>query len=130
MSDAALKKKRPLWYNLNLLNLPLPGVISILHRISGALLFLSTAWLLYLLDSSLASAEGYAGIKASLSHPLAKLVLLGLLWAFLHHLFAGIRYLFLDIHKAVDLPAARMTSGVVLAVSLLLTAVLGGWLLW
>ena len=60
MPDAALKKKRPLWYNLNLLNLPLPGVISILHRISGALLVLFAAWLLYLLDSSLASAERYA----------------------------------------------------------------------
>jgi len=130
MPDAALKKKRPLWYNLNLLNLPLPGVISILHRISGALLFLFAAWLLYLLDSSLASAERYAEIKAGLAHPLAKLVLLGLLWAFLHHLCAGIRYLFLDVHKGVDLPTARMTSGVVLAVSLALTAVLGGWLLW
>jgi succinate dehydrogenase / fumarate reductase cytochrome b subunit len=130
MPDAALKKKRPLWYNLNLLNLPLPGVISILHRISGALLFLSSAWLLYLLDESLASPDRYAAIKASLSHPLAKWVLLGLLWAFLHHLCAGVRYLFLDIHKGVDLPTARMTSGAVLAVSLALTAVLGGWLLW
>jgi len=130
MPDAALKKKRPLWYDLNLLNLPLPGVVSILHRISGALLFLFSAWLLYLLDSSLASAERYAEIKASLAHPLAKLVLLGLLWAYLHHLCAGVRYLFLDIHRGVDLPAARRTSGVVLAVSLVLTAVLGGWLLW
>jgi succinate dehydrogenase / fumarate reductase cytochrome b subunit len=130
MPDAALKKKRPIWYDLNLLNLPLPGVISILHRISGALLFLFTAWLLYLLDASLASAERYAEIKATLSHPLAKLVLLGLLWAYLHHLCAGIRYLFLDIDKGVDLPAARTSSVVVVAVSLALTAVLGGWLLW
>ena len=130
MSDAALKKKRPLWYDLNLLNLPLPGVITIVHRISGALLFLFTAWLLYLLDASLASAERYAEIKTTLSHPLAKLVLLGLLWAYLHHLCAGIRYLFLDIHRGVDLPAARVTSGVVLAVSLVLTTMLGGWLLW
>jgi succinate dehydrogenase / fumarate reductase cytochrome b subunit len=130
MPDAALKKKRPLWYNLNLLNLPLPGVVSILHRISGALLFVFTAWLLYLLDASLTSAEGYAQIKATLGHPLAKLVLLGLLWALLHHLCAGVRYLFLDIHKGVDLPTARLTSGIVLVASLVLTAVLGGWLLW
>jgi len=130
MPDAALKKKRPLWYDLNLLNLPLPGMVSILHRISGALLFLFAAWLLYLLDSSLASAERYGEIRGSLAHPLARLVLLGLLWAYLHHLCAGIRYLFLDIDKGVELPAARVTSGVVLAVSLVLTAVLGGWLLW
>ena len=130
MPDAALKKKRPLWYDLNLLNLPLPGVISILHRISGALLFVFAAWLLYLLDASLASAERYDAIKASLAHPLAKLVLLGLLWAYLHHLCAGVRYLFLDIHRGIDLPTARITSVIVLAVSLALTAVLGGMLLW
>jgi succinate dehydrogenase / fumarate reductase cytochrome b subunit len=130
MPDAALKKKRPLWYNLSLLNLPLPGVVSILHRISGALLFLFAAWLLYLLDGSLTSPERYAAITATLAHPLAKLVLLGLLWAFLHHLCAGVRYLFLDIHKGVDLPTARLTSGLVFAVSLALTAVLGAMLLW
>ena len=65
-----------------------------------------------------------------MSQPLAKLVLLGLLWSFLHHLCAGIRYLFLDIHKGIDLASARATSGVVLAVSLALTAVLGWRLLW
>jgi succinate dehydrogenase / fumarate reductase cytochrome b subunit len=130
MPDAALKKKRPLWYNLSLLNLPLPGVVSILHRISGALLFLFAAWLLYLLDASLASPERYAAIKTALAHPLAKLVLLGLLWAFLHHLCAGVRYLFLDIHKGVDLPTARLTSVLVLVASLALTAVLGTTLLW
>lgn len=130
MPDAALKKKRPLWYNLSLLNLPLPGVVSILHRISGLLLFLFTAWLLYLLDASLTSPERYDATKALLAHPLAKLVLLGLLWAFLHHLCAGVRYLFLDIHKGVDLPTARLTSGLVLGVSLALTGVLGAMLLW
>jgi succinate dehydrogenase / fumarate reductase cytochrome b subunit len=130
MPDAALKKNRPLWYNLSLLNLPLPGVVSILHRISGALLFLFAAWLLYLLDASLASPERYGAIQAALAHPLAKLVLLGLLWAFLHHLCAGVRYLFLDIHKGVDLPTARVTSVLVLVASLALTAVLGAMLLW
>ena len=130
MSDAAVKKKRPLWYNLSLFNLPLPGVVSILHRVSGAALFLLTAWLLYLLDASLAAPERFEDMKRVVAHPLARLVLLGALWAFLHHLCAGIRYLFLDIHKGIDLPAARATSGVVLAVSLVLTAVLGGVLLW
>jgi succinate dehydrogenase / fumarate reductase cytochrome b subunit len=130
MPDAAAKKKRPLWYNLSLLNLPLPGIVSILHRVSGLLLFLLTAFLLYLLDGTLASAERFEQIRATLAHPLAKLVLLGLLWAYLHHLFAGVRYLFLDIHKGIDLATARTTSGLVLGVSLALTVVLGGLLLW
>jgi succinate dehydrogenase / fumarate reductase cytochrome b subunit len=130
MPDASLKKKRPLWYNLNLLNLPLPGLVSILHRISGAALFLFLLWLLYLLDASLESPERFAAVGQTVAQPLAKLVLLGLLWAFLHHLCAGVRYLFLDIHKGVDLATARMTSGAVLAVSLVLTAVFGWRLLW
>ena len=130
MPDASLNKKRPLWYDLNLLNLPLPGLVSILHRISGAALFFLLLWLLYLLDGSLASAERFEAIRQTVSHPLAKLVLLGLLWSFLHHLCAGIRYLFLDIHKGVALAPARATSVVVLVVSLVLTAVLGWRLLW
>jgi succinate dehydrogenase / fumarate reductase cytochrome b subunit len=130
MPDASLKKKRPLWYNLSLLNLPLPGLVSILHRISGAALFLLLLWLLYLLDGSLASAERFEAVRHTVSQPLAKVVLLGLLWSFLHHLCAGIRYLFLDIHTGVDLASARATSGVVLAVSLVLTALLGWRLLW
>jgi len=130
MPEASLKKKRPLWYNLSPLDLPLPGLVSILHRISGAALFLLLVWLLYLLDSSLASPERFAAVKATLAHPFAKLVLLGLLWSFLHHLCAGIRYLFLDIHKGVDLPTARATSAAVLAASLALTVLLGWLLLW
>ena len=130
MPDASLKKKRPLWYNLSPLNLPLPGLVSILHRISGAALFLLLLWLLYLLDQSLASAERFEALRQTLSQPLVKLVLLGLLWAFLHHLCAGVRYLFLDVHKGIDLATARATSVAVLAVSLVLTAVLGWRLLW
>jgi len=130
MPEALLKKKRPLWYNLSPLNLPLPGLVSILHRVSGAALFLLLLWLLYLLDASLESPERFAAVREAVSRPLPKLVLLGSLWAFLHHLCAGVRYLFLDIHKGVGLAAARMTSGAVFAVSLVLTAVLGWRLLW
>jgi succinate dehydrogenase / fumarate reductase cytochrome b subunit len=86
--------------------------------------------LLYLLDASLSSAERFDALRQTLAQPLAKLVLLGLLWAFLHHLFAGIRYLFLDVDKGVDLATARATSAAVLAVSLALTALLGWRLLW
>jgi succinate dehydrogenase / fumarate reductase cytochrome b subunit len=130
MPDASLKNKRPLWYNLNLLNLPLPGLVSILHRVSGALLFLGLVWFLFLLDMSLASEEGYARFARYVSQPLVKFALLVLLWAYLHHFCAGIRYLFLDIDKGVDLATARATSALVLAASLALTALLGWGLLW
>ena len=125
MPDLTAKKKRPLWYNLSPLNLPLPGLVSIFHRVSGALLFLGLVWFLFLLDMSLASEDGFARLRGYVAHPLVKLSLLGFLWAYLHHFCAGIRYLFLDIDKGVDLPAARASSYAVLAVSLALTVLLG-----
>jgi succinate dehydrogenase / fumarate reductase cytochrome b subunit len=130
MPDATVKRKRPLWYNLNLLNLPIPGIVSILHRISGALLFVFTFVLLYFLDRSLASPDGYAGVAQTLGHPLMKLIQLGLLWALMHHLLAGIRYLFLDVHVGVALQPARTSSYAVIGASLALTLVLAGALLW
>ena len=86
MPDASLKKKRPLWYNLSPLNLPLPGLVSILHRISGAALFLLLLWLLYLLDQSLASSERSRRSARRSRSRSQSWSLLGLLWSFLHHL--------------------------------------------
>ena len=128
MTDAAVKKKRPVYLDLVRIRLPLPGFVSILHRISGLLLFVLAFWLLALLDRSLASAEGYAQIRETLGHPLAKLVLFGLGWAFLHHFCAGIRYLLIDMHIGVDLASARATSWVVLVVSIVLALTFGVWL--
>jgi succinate dehydrogenase / fumarate reductase cytochrome b subunit len=124
MPDLAAKKKRPLWYNLSPLNLPLPGLVSILHRVSGALLFLGLVWFLFLLDMSLSSEAGFAHFRAYLAHPVVKLAMLVFLWAYLHHFCAGIRYLFLDIDKGADLAATRKTSYAVLAASLVSTAFL------
>jgi succinate dehydrogenase / fumarate reductase cytochrome b subunit len=125
MAHLTLKKRRPVWYNLSPLNLPLPGWVSIFHRISGLVLFFSLFWMLYLLDTSLESPEAFERYRAAVSHPLAKLVLIGVLWAYLHHLCAGVRYLLHDLHVADRLPAARKSAGTVFVVSLILTAVAG-----
>jgi succinate dehydrogenase / fumarate reductase cytochrome b subunit len=127
MSSAAAKKQRPKYLSLPAIlfqiRLPLPAWVSILHRISGALLvFPFTAWALYLLDVSLRSEEGFSHIREYLSMPLAKLGLLVLLWAACHHFCAGIRYLALDLNKGIELRPARISSAVVLVASLLLTA--------
>jgi len=125
MPDQFVKSNRPVWYNLSPVNLPLPGLLSIFHRVSGLALFLGLFWLLYLLEASLASPESYAKFKQLTGHPLSKLVLLGFLWAFLHHFCAGIRFLLLDLHVGANLDAARISSFVVFAVSLVLTALFG-----
>ncbi|MPQ72031.1 succinate dehydrogenase, cytochrome b556 subunit, partial [Pseudomonas sp. MWU12-2323] len=112
------------------IRLPVPGFVSILHRVSGVALFFSLPLLIYLLHVSLSSAESFETYRAVVAHPLMKLVLLGLIWAYMHHFCAGIRFLFLDIHKVLELETARTTAKTVLVVSLALTLVLGGIALW
>jgi len=121
-------KQRPKHLNLFVIKLPLPGVVSILHRASGALLFLFIPGVLFLLETSLASEDGFATVKHLMSGCLAKLVLLGLLWALLHHFFAGLRYLAMDMHYCIALQQTRRSSMAVLAASLSLTVLLGVWL--
>ena len=100
-----------------------------MHRVSGAALFFLIPVLLYLLQMSLESQHGFAAITGALKTPLAKLALIGLLWAFLHHFCAGIRYLLLDVDVGTDLSAARTSSWVVIVVSVALTLAIGV-LLW
>ena len=120
-----MTKKRPKHLALHKIKLPLPGFVSILHRVSGLLLFISLPLLLWLLQDSLNSIESYTNLIDHLQSPLLKLFLLGLLWAFLHHFCAGIRYLLIDIHLASTLSAARLSSKLVMLTSLALTLIIG-----
>jgi len=125
MPDLAAKKKRPLWYNLSPLNLPVPGLVSIFHRISGALLFLGLIEFLLLLDMSLASESGYAQVGEWMRAPFVKLLVIVSIWALLHHLCAGIRHLFLDISVGTSLRVARRSAFAVFIVSLAMAASIG-----
>jgi succinate dehydrogenase / fumarate reductase cytochrome b subunit len=135
MASASAKKIRPKYLNLPAIlfeiRLPVPGWVSILHRISGALLFFPfAAWLLYMLDTSLRSEQGFQYIKDQyLELPLVKLGALVFIWSYCHHFCAGIRYLFLDLDKGVDLRTARLTSWIVIVAGLLLTVFFGAKLL-
>lgn len=121
-------KKRPKHLDLRKIQLPLPGFVSILHRISGAMLFLALPLLLSLFDQSLRSIETYTNLAECPAHPAWKLVLLGVMWAFLHHFCAGIRFLGIDLRIGSSLAGARGSSRWVLAVSLTLTVLLGAQL--
>jgi succinate dehydrogenase / fumarate reductase cytochrome b subunit len=101
--------------------LPPPGMVSILHRVSGAVLFLALPLILWLFDLSLMSELSFARLAEVGSHWFIKLVLLVLIWAFLHHLIAGIRYLLLDLHLGVEKSAARTSALAVFWISLPLT---------
>ena len=121
----SMRKARPKHLNLFQIRQPVPAVVSILHRISGAGLFLFLWLFIAGLERSLSTPEAYAEMRAMFGHPLVKLLMLGLVWAFLHHTFAGIRHLGLDLRLGVDLPKARATAWAVMALSLALTIVIG-----
>ena len=124
-----MENKRPKHLALHHIKLPLPGFVSILHRVSGLILFLALPLLLLMLQHSLRSIETYTQLLSVLAHPLLKLMLLGLLWAFLHHFCAGLRYLAIDLRYITSLTQARNSSKAVMVVSLALT-VLAGAELW
>ena len=124
-----MSKARPKFLNLFQIRQPAPAIVSILHRISGAILFLFLWLFLIGLQRSLASPESYADLRSLLDQSFTKIVILGLLWAYLHHAFAGIRHLGLDLRLGIQLPAARTTAWVVLTLSLGLTLIIGA-LLW
>jgi len=125
-----VKKAKPVYRNIGLAQLikyrlPWAGKVSILHRISGAALFLLLPFILYLFDQSLASELSFMQFQAFTDHFLVKLVCLGLIWSFLHHFCAGIRYLLLDLEIGVEKIPAQKSAIVVLVVSLALTVLVG-----
>ena len=120
---------RPRYLNLFEIRLPVPAFVSIVHRVTGAALFLLIPFLLYLLEASLASPERFGEFKSVIAHPVIKLGLIGITWAYLHHFCAGVRHLALDLHYGVGLEAARTSSWAVLVVSIVLTLVFGA-LIW
>ncbi|WP_079436770.1 succinate dehydrogenase, cytochrome b556 subunit [Zoogloea sp. LCSB751] len=124
MTEVTLKKQRPKHLALNEIRLPLPGKVSILHRVSGAGLFLMLPVLLSLFGSSVGSPESYASFKEVVDNVFVKLILSGLVWAYLHHFCAGIRFLLLDVHVGVDKQSAVSSARLVLIVSLILTVIL------
>ncbi len=125
-----VKKDRQVYRNIGLAQLikyrlPWAGKVSILHRISGAALFLLLPFILYLFDQSLASELSYQKFQALTSNILVKMICLGLIWAFLHHFCAGIRYLLLDLEIGVEKSESNRSAIIVLGVGIALTAVVG-----
>ena len=127
---SAAQKPRPKYYDLNLAHLPPPGLVSIFHRVSGALLFFPILpALLYLLQATLGSDEGFARWRDFFNRPVVKLAALGAIWLYAHHFFAGIRYLLLDLHIGIEKAPARTSAVAVLVLGLLATLAIG-WRWW
>jgi len=127
MADLAAQKARPQYRNIHVTQLlgyrlPPAGIVSILHRISGALLFLAgIPFGLYLLSTSISSEISFQTYRAVVTSVPGKLLLLVLAWAFLHHAIAGVRYLLLDRHVGIQKEASRTSAVAVLALTAVLT---------
>ncbi|HCE8479367.1 TPA: succinate dehydrogenase, cytochrome b556 subunit [Pseudomonas aeruginosa] len=123
----AVNSKRPVNLDLRTIKLPVTAYTSILHRISGVILFLGIAVLLFALDKSLSSEEGFEQVKACLTSPLAKLVIWGLLSALLYHLVAGVRHLVMDSGVGETLEGGKRGSKIVIAIAVVLIVLAGVW---
>lgn len=106
--------QRPVYLNLIKIRLPLPGIISFAHRITGVVLFLSLPFAVYLLDLSIESEQSFAKVQQILKQPVMLYLQILLLWSLAHHFFAGIRFLLIDAEIGVEKSQSRITSWLVL----------------
>ena len=133
------QKQRPEFRNINALRdlptyrLPAPGWVSILHRVSGVLMFVLLPFIIWMFDTSVTSEVSFARFRSAFTAGIGfvpgwfvKLVVLALIWAYLHHVFAGVRHLWMDVsHKAVSKEFGGSSAKVTLWLTLFLTFVLG-----
>ena len=126
MSEAVNKNRRKYgvmsFADIRHYRLPLAAYVSILHRASGAMMFVLLPFVLYLLDKSLTSEISFEYFKGFTSNWFVKLVILALVWAYLHHVCAGIRHLLMDVHVGVDKESGRKSAVTVFAISLPIAA--------
>jgi succinate dehydrogenase / fumarate reductase cytochrome b subunit len=112
----AVQDTRPYYLNLLKIRLPIPAIVSILHRVSGVFLFLAIPVFVYLLDLSLQGEQGFYQVVDLLSQPLVKLALLLLIGSLVHHLFAGIRFLLIDFDIGLSKQQSIKTAWLVIVV--------------
>lgn len=132
------RAKRPEFRNINAISdlptyrLPAAGWVSILHRISGALMFVLMPFIIWMFDTSVSSEISFAKFSSVFVNGLGiapgwfmKLIALALIWAYLHHFIAGVRHLWMDINHAVSKEFGKASAITTLVLSLLLTTILG-----
>lgn len=128
---------RPVYRNIHVseilkYRLPPAGIVSILHRVSGALMFLLLPFVIWLFDTSVTSEISYERFASAFTIGIGfvpgwfvKLVALALIWAYLHHLIAGVRHLWMDVTHSVTKAQGHSSAIATLVLSVLLTVLLG-----
>ena len=122
-----MNKKRPVNLDIGTIQLPITSYVSILHRVSGVVLFGAIAVFLWLLDSSLSSEEGFNAIKETMGTPLCQVVVWACLAGLAYHIVAGVRHLFMDFGVGESLEGGRLGAKLVLAIAAILILLAGVW---
>jgi len=122
-----VNKKRPVNLDIGTIQLPITSYASILHRVSGVVLFAAIGVFLWLLDSSLSSEEGFNAIKETMGSPLCKLIIWASLAGLAYHMAAGIRHLIMDFGVGETLEGGRLGAKIVLVVAAILILLAGVW---
>ena len=123
-----MKTDRPVNLALTTFKYPLAAIASITHRITGVLLFAGLAFLLFLLDQSLTSAQGLERSREMLTEPLPKLLLLAVVATLAYHVVAGVKHLLLDFDFGDTIEGGRLAAQLTIAISVVLIGLAGVWL--
>lgn len=123
-----MSRERPINLNLFKFHFPVMAIVSILHRITGVILFLSIPLLLYVLHQSLVSQEAFSSIKVVIDHPFFKIVLIAILASAVYHLLAGIRHLVMDCGIGESLMSGRITAWASIVLTIIVVVWMGVWL--
>ena len=122
-----MNEKRPVNLDIGTISLPITAYASILHRISGVVLFFAVGILLWMLDASLSSEASFDSLKNLLTSPLAKLIVWGILAALAYHLLAGVRHMMMDFGIGESLEGGARGAKIVLIGALVLVLLTGAW---
>lgn len=118
-----IRKNRPVFLNLLRIRMPVMAIQSIMHRIFGVLMVFMLPWVIYLFDLSLMSPQGFDQVNEFLASLFARVLMAIPVWALAHHVFAGIRYLLLDIEWGISRDNARRSAWLVNAAGLLVLVI-------
>lgn len=125
-----MKKERPVNLDISTISLPITALVSITHRVSGLVMLGGILVLLWMLDASLTSEQSFESLKETLSHPIALIIIWGILSALAYHTIAGIRHLIMDMGIGETLEGGRTGAKIVVAVSAVAIVAIGAYLIW
>lgn len=123
-----MKDNRPINLDISTIHFPLAAITSILHRISGVIIFVGIGVLLWLFDISLATEEGFNNLKGGSNSPLFKIILWGIFSALAYHVVAGIKHLLLDVGIGETMEGGETGAKLTILISLVLIAAIGVWI--